>query len=736
MLKSRLLAGLAPACGLLLLASAAPSLASPSEPSGAATAVWATAEEAITAPVVIATYNIRHALSNAVVVSDLERLSDAGVGVIGLQEMGSRDRRDAVREQLVDCGSCQFDAFMPNGAGPGALPILYRSSSFQLLSTGTQEVSEATYVGPSGAGPSTLGPKSLTYVQLRHLVTGQDMYVINNHAVASVQASDGGPNYEHPERLQLYRQHMDGLKAMITEFTATGAAVFTTGDFNVSYRRDSVLRPDLFPYYNMSQVDVFASYKFLGMPVEGTHVNASGTNDARLIDYVSSLSHAAVEPKAQTILTGYSSDHRPVRVRYALTGTTETPDSSAPVLSEYDFTPKQVDVNGGAKNVVVTARVTDATGANPPTLVLTSDSTTQTAGSGVMTRVAGTAADGVYKRTVSISTMAAAGSWTVSIHPLEDTLGNSDDTMHTHPQKLMVANATAPGAPTSVQAEPGERSAEVSWAPAPDNGSAVTAYTVTATPGGAQVATDGAVTSATMPSLTSGTSYTFTVQASNRMGTGPDSVSSSAVTPFAVLPRTAITSGPAKHSFVTSANATIGYSSSEPDSSFACLLDGIERSCGSSSVSLSALAQTTHSFSVAAQDGAGDVDASPATRAWTIPLDSTALTHSSGWSQRRGTEFYMGVYSQTSKQGAALRSRVSGMRKLALVVTTGPGYGAVKVYLGTRLLERVSLDSAVLTKQQVLPIQRFSSAKTGKVRVVVVSSGKPVRVEGLGVATP
>ena len=321
------LAVLASTCGLLLMAGGAPAGASSTAPSGGLATVEATTEETVTAPVVVATYNIRHGLSDAVAVSDIERLS-VGVGVIGLQEMGSRARRDAVREQLVDCGSCQFDAFMPNGAGPGEIPILYRSSSFRLVSTGTQQVSDATYVGPSGAGPSTIAPKFLSYVQLLHRVTGQDMYVINSHAVASVQASDGGPNYEHPERLQLYRQHMDGLKAMIAEFEATGAAVFTTGDFNVNYRRDSVLRDKLFPYDNMSQVDVFASYTFLGMPEYGTHLSESGTNDTRLIDYVSSLSHPAVVPKAQKILMGYSSDHRPVRVRYAITGTTVTPSAA------------------------------------------------------------------------------------------------------------------------------------------------------------------------------------------------------------------------------------------------------------------------------------------------------------------------------------------------------------------------------------------------------------------------
>ena len=441
MLRPRRLAALASICGLLM-AGAAPAVAAPFAPSGGLSSWGVTNEETITAPIVIATYNIRHALSDAVAVSDIKTLADAGVGVIGLQEMGSRSRRDAVRKRLVDCSECEFDAFMPDGTGPSEVPILYRSANFRLLSTGSRKVSDATYVGRRGAGPSRITAKYLNYVQLRHRITGQEMYVINSHTVASVQARDGGPDHRYPKRLQLYRQHMNGLKALITKFKETGAAVFTTGDFNVNYRRDSVLQSKRFPYYSMRQVRVFASYKFLGIPEQGTHRRRSSTNDARLIDYVSSLRHAAVVPKAQTILQEYRSDHRPVRVRYAITKTITPPDTAAPVLSAFRFTPQSVDVNRAAMDVVVTARTTDATGVKAPTLMLTSDSTPQTAGFGRMTRISGTATDAVYSRTVSIPATAAPGSWTVRIYPLGDTLGNSDNLVHRHPQKLVVTNAS------------------------------------------------------------------------------------------------------------------------------------------------------------------------------------------------------------------------------------------------------------------------------------------------------
>ncbi len=93
-----------------------------------------------------------------------------------------------------------------------------------------------------------------------------------------------------------------------------------------------------------------------------------------------------------------------------------------------------------------------------------------------------------------------------------------------------------PGAPSAVTGVAGNTKATVSFtAPAVTGGSPITSYTVTATDHthpakGGQTAT-GSGSPITITGLTNGDHYTFTVTATNAVGTGPASKPSATVIP-------------------------------------------------------------------------------------------------------------------------------------------------------------------------------------------------------------
>ena len=97
-------------------------------------------------------------------------------------------------------------------------------------------------------------------------------------------------------------------------------------------------------------------------------------------------------------------------------------------------------------------------------------------------------------------------------------------------------NATVPGAPTTVTAIAGNTTATVTFvAPLNNGGTSDLTYTVTSIPaGGNDINAGTASLSHTITGLTNGTSYTFTVKATNIAGTSVSSTPSNSVTPVAI----------------------------------------------------------------------------------------------------------------------------------------------------------------------------------------------------------
>ena len=134
------------------------------------------------------------------------------------------------------------------------------------------------------------------------------------------------------------------------------------------------------------------------------------------------------------------------------------------------------------------------------------------------------------RTTCTVTGLANGTSYTFTV-----TATNAAGTSTASDASNIATPSTVPGAPTGVGATAAESGrSTIAWtAPASDGGAAISGYRVTATPGGKSCTTTGATT-CTITGLSNGTSYTFTVTATNRSGTGSPSDPSTAVVPSTV----------------------------------------------------------------------------------------------------------------------------------------------------------------------------------------------------------
>jgi hypothetical protein len=144
---------------------------------------------------------------------------------------------------------------------------------------------------------------------------------------------------------------------------------------------------------------------------------------------------------------------------------------------------------------------------------------------------------------------------------------------------------------------------------------------------------------------------------------------------------------------------------------------------------------TTYCMRVSsATDGSGNTATGagpPACRS--LPLKSTQLTYSSGWTQYSPSGAYAGVAYRTTAQGATTTRTYVAADRIAIVVTTCPTCGAVDVKLGGSLLKHVSLVSPTTVSPVVIPVATWSTLHSGTLTMTVTSSSLPVVVQGVGV---
>lgn len=159
-----------------------------------------------------------------------------------------------------------------------------------------------------------------------------------------------------------------------------------------------------------------------------------------------------------------------------------------------------------------------------------------------------------------------------------------------------------------------------------------------------------------------------------------------------------------------------------------------KRGSSAGAATLSGRPGRTYCFAVKATDHAGNSSPWTNRRCSATPVDDRATRATSGWRRLKDSKSYRGTVTVTREKGQRLVLPRAEGRTFELVATTCPRCGAVKVRLGNRNLRTVSLRSSKVRTKRILHVASFERVRRGRVVVRVVSSGKPVRVDGIVVA--
>ena len=205
-------------------------------------------------------------------------------------------------------------------------------------------------------------------------------------------------------------------------------------------------------------------------------------------------------------------------------------------------------------------------------------------------------------------------------------------------------------------------------------------------------------------------------------------------------PRTRITDAPNRWNLAR--YASVAFATDKDIETYACSLqrnraEPEPQDCGHGYATLYGMGAGDWQFAVSGTDHTGEQDMVPATARWSVPQGVQSMrTMKKGWKKKAGREYFLRNYAIATKRGTTFYKGIKGQRisSMVLVVTKCDGCGKIKVTRNDKKLKTIKLNSARTKHSKVVKVGSWAKPKKGRFKFEVVSKGKDVIVEGLGVS--
>ena len=145
--------------------------------------------------------------------------------------------------------------------------------------------------------------------------------------------------------------------------------------------------------------------------------------------------------------------------------------------------------------------------------------------------------------------------------------------------------------------------------------------------------------------------------------------------------------------------------------------------------SLAAPAAGAYCIQVTATDRAGNTSAHGPRRCVAVPLDDRDLLRTGAWQPSAGARFFDHTELTSATRGSTLTLTGVTGRGFAVYARTCPGCGRVALKFARSVLATIDLDGP--RGHHVFITSSLPSAETGRLRLIVVSAGRPVTIDAV-----